>query len=71
MPDIQEAKNFEFTVQILPPLPLDLFLYTLLLVNSFECLLLFTVLDIKHYLKFIVLKTSFTQLYLTLKSILQ
>ena len=27
MPDIQEAKCFEFTVQILPP-PLDLFLYT-------------------------------------------
>jgi len=27
MPDIQEAKCFEFTVQILPP-PLELFLYT-------------------------------------------
>ena len=28
MPDIQEAKCFEFTVQILPPPPLDLFLCT-------------------------------------------
>ena len=28
MPDILEAKCFEFTVQILPPPPLELFLYT-------------------------------------------
>ena len=37
------------------------------LVNSFECLLPYTVLDVKDSLQFYSLKKSFTQIYFTLK----
>ena len=41
------------------------------LVNSFECLVPYTVLIYKDILQFILLKKSFTQIYFHLKSILQ
>jgi len=40
------------------------------LINSYECRLLYTVLDIKSFLQFILLEKSFVQKYFTLKSIL-
>ena len=39
------------------------------LVNSFECLLPYIILDIKDFFQFISLTNSFTQIYFTLKSI--
>ena len=39
------------------------------LVNGFECLLTYIVLDIKDFFQFISLTNSFTQIYFTLKSI--
>ena len=39
------------------------------LVNGFECLLPYVILDIKDFFQFISLTNSFTQIYFTLKSI--
>ena len=44
---------------------------TFQLLNSYECLLPYIILDIKVFLHVISLKTSFSQIYFTLKSILQ